>query len=414
MTFREIYLVQELQAITIDAQEHGITRDKMDKDALNILHALTEKGYTAYLVGGCIRDHLSGIAPKDYDIATNAKPKAIMKIFPKSLLIGRRFPLVHVRIPGKRNKIIEVATFRTKYADYKSKNKFYSWLVKFFIFGDIKQDAQRRDLTSQALYWRASDAAILDFNNGYQDVMQKEINVIGETDVRFNEDAVRILRVLRVNAKLGHNINKDLHKAIIANKHLLGKVSASRLFGEVVKSLNGGFGQNFFALVLKYKLQNILFGDAVSSEKAEKWIKLGLAQADKRYSAGLSRSSGYLFAVILWPMFMKKQFKEKQSVSKEISKIIGKQHRKTVIPKKNAMMIENIWRLQPWFLKTENHTQAKKLTKQNSFRAAYDFLLLRAEFSSEFKEVSNKWTKYLALSNQDKELFSFVEQPEDL
>lgn len=398
----------------IPESEHGITRTKMDKDALAILKKLEQKGYEAYLVGGCIRDQLSGLMPKDYDIVTNAKPKAIMRVFPKSILVGRRFPLVHVRVPGKRNKIIEVATFRTKYADYKTSNKFCRWLSQFFIFGDIKQDAKRRDLTAQALYWRATDNAILDYNNGFQDIKNKQIKVIGDTATRFVEDPVRILRILRVHAKLGFMIDSELNAMILQQKHLLEHVSSSRLFGELVKSYHGGFAVAFHKVLKQYQLQNLLFAPNTNDAKIDKWLNLGFAQADARYKSGLSLSAGYLFAVILWPLYANQKSKNRQQQVKIINKIIAQQHKKTVIPKKNAMMITNIWRLQASLELVKNHSQAKKIIKQNSFRAAYDFLLLRSEFTADLAGIANKWSTYLDLEPALKEGFAFVEELESL
>ena len=401
-------MADQLKLVTIPVVDHGLTKDKMDKDALYILEKLIAKGYSAYLVGGCIRDHLSGSQPKDYDIVTNAKPKQILRIFSKSLLIGRRFPLVHVRIPGKRNKVIEVATFRSKYADYKARNKFCKLLLKFFIFGNIHQDAQRRDLSSQALYWRLSDSAILDFHDGYADIKERKIVVIGDPKVRFQEDPVRILRILRVKAKLGYIIDDNLEQDINTRKGLLAQVSPSRIFGEVIKSFHGGFGVNFLEILCHYKLENMLFVDGVLNEDSKKWLKLGLAHADKRYEGGLSLSAGYLFAVILWPLYIKNKPYNPKATLKHIQKIIAKQHKKTIIPKKNAIMIENIWRLQARLQKIKAANNAKKLVKQPSFRAAYDFLLLRAEYDKDLQEIASLWTGYLSLNPSERDDFKFI------
>lgn len=407
---------KKLSIKEINVSKHRITKDKMDSDAIEILQKLINKGYKAYLVGGCIRDYISGTVPKDYDIVTDARPKTLLKIFPKSLLVGRRFPLVHVRVPGKRNKVIEVATFRTKYAEYKTKNIFCRWLLKFFVFGNLEQDALRRDISSQALYWRLEDEVLLDFHGGFDDIKHKRIAIIGDAATRFNEDPVRILRILRVMAKLHHTIDDNIHNEINKHKNLLTNVSSSRLFGEVIKTFHGGFAVRAFNLMLKYKLENILFANVVSNKNAEKWLRLGLAQADARYASGLSLSSGYLFAVMLWPLFIKHQSKNRYNVTQYIRKIINKQHKKTAIPKRNCMMIETIWRLQLSLLRVENHAQAKKLYKQPGFRAAYDFLLLRAEFSSDFQHIANAWTTYINLPLEKAEKFSFkvqeIEAPE--
>lgn len=393
----------------IPVEKHGITKEKMDKDAIKIVKTLQDSGYQAYLVGGCIRDHIAGHKPKDYDIVTNARPNKILKLFDKSLLIGRRFPLVHVRVPGKRGKVIEVATFRTKYADVKLKNKFCRWLQKFFIFGNIAQDAFRRDLTVHALYWRLNDEALLDFHGGYKDAKEKKIVVIGESDKRIQEDPVRILRIIKVKAKLDYTLTQNQQNLLFDYKNLLQGVSPSRLYGELVKCMHGGFGESFFNLMLRLKLNNIILPGLVTNKNAEKWIVLGLRYADKRYHAGLSLSAGYLFAVLLWPMYLKSSNKNAKYSSKTSAKIIQKQQRKTIMPKKIIIMIEQIWKLQAPLLKVSNHKEASKLVQQNFFRAAYDFLLLRADFSSEYKQIAESWTKYLALNKSEKESFLFNE-----
>jgi len=305
--------------------------------------------------------------------------------------------------------VIEVATFRSNYSDYKTKSKFCKWLLKFFMFGNINQDAQRRDLSVQALYWRHSDSAILDFHDGYSDIKNKKIVIIGDPKLRFAEDPVRILRILRVNAKLGYEIDDNVMRCINDSKELLTQVSPSRIFGEIIKSFHGGFGVSFLEILFNYKLENILFANGVLNNASKKWLGMGLAHADKRYNDGLSLSAGYLFAVILWPLYLQNKPKNPKATAKHIQKVIAKQHKKTSIPKKNAIMIENIWRMQANLQKTKTTNYAKKLVRQSGFRAAYDFLLLRSEYNENLQEIASLWVSYLSLKPSERDDFKFVD-----
>lgn len=386
--------------------KHGLTKDLMDQDAVIVIKKLEDAGFQAFLVGGCVRDLLAGKSPKDSDIVTNARPYQIKKVFPRSILVGKRFPLVHVRVPGKRYKIIEVATFRTKYADYKTKSKIIRWFLQFFVYGNMGQDALRRDITVQSLYWRLADATIIDYHNGVEHVKAKKLQIIGDPVKRFAEDPVRVLRVIRVRAKLGFEIDRDIVAAINSCKKLLNNVSPARMFGEVVRSLHGGFGKEFFNVANKFRITNSLFPHAVTNANSEKWIKLGLSEADKRFHDGLSLSPGYLFAVILWPIYLKSSKGSKRFNKKQALKIISRQNQVTNMPKKHMQMIESIWRMQNLFA-VDSVAKAKKLEQQTFFRAAFDFFLLRAKFSSENRELAEKWIKYMEMSESEQAEFDF-------
>lgn len=402
-------MAKKSNAVVIPVGKHGLSKDKMDQDALKILEKLESAGYQAFLVGGCIRDLIAGKQPKDTDIVTNARPEQIKRVFKRGIIIGRRFPLVHVRIPGKKYKVIEVATFRTKFADYKSGFKLLHWLTKFFVYGNIDQDAERRDLTVQAMYWRLSDAAILDYHSGYEHAKSGQIKVIGLPEQRFAEDPVRILRVLRVMAKLGFNIDKETHSAILASRSLLQNVSAARMFGEVLRSFHGGFGLDFARLMIRYKIHNTIFPGAIISKKTEKWLYVALTEADDRYKQGMSLSAGYLLSVILWPIYFKLNAKNKRFSKKNALKVIMRQHKATVMPKKHIQMIEAIWRLQPMLINNLSVEKASKLMHAQYFKAAYDFLLLRSKFNSDIAAYADKWTDFLALDEESRKQFSFEE-----
>jgi len=213
---------------------------KIPKSILKVIKKLQKKGYTTYLVGGCVRDLLMGLTPKDYDIGTTATPEEILKIFPaRSQIIGRRFPIVHVYL-GK-NGYVEVTTFRGKEElDSKKKDNY----------GTPEEDAFRRDLTINALFYDIKKQEIIDYVGGLEDLKKGIVRVIGEPSKRFEQDPVRMLRAVRHSVRLGFTIEKKSWEAILKCKHLIKKVPWERLRDEILKDLSGFWVYRWF-LALK-------------------------------------------------------------------------------------------------------------------------------------------------------------------
>ena len=208
----------------IERDQHALSRKNISPNALKVMYRLNKKGFQAYLVGGGVRDVLLDRTTKDFDIATDAHPEQICKLFANSRLIGRRFRLVHVFFKGET---IEVATFR---AGAEAENIQKSKEGSANIYGTLQEDAWRRDFTVNALYYGINDFSILDYTGGMQDIQKKQLRIIGDPTKRFHEDPARLLRAVRFAAKLKFSMHADTHAAVLSLKHLLQELPESRLF----------------------------------------------------------------------------------------------------------------------------------------------------------------------------------------
>jgi len=247
----------------IPRSEHNISRQFISDNALKVLNRLNKQGYEAYLVGGCVRDLLLGLAPKDFDITTNATPEQVQKSFRNCRLVGRRFRLAHI-IFGK--EIIEVATFRGGHeehidksssqtiSDNMSKRSQDGMLLRDNVYGTIEQDAMRRDFTINSLYYDVKDFSIRDYCNGVEDLKKGIIRLIGDPTTRYQEDPVRMLRAVRFAAKLDMTIEHRTAEPIKRLAPLLSNIPSPRLFDESLKLLQAGFGYQTYLLLRKYNL----------------------------------------------------------------------------------------------------------------------------------------------------------------
>ena len=222
------------EAVILKRPEHGISRRNIDPDALRILYRLHSLGFIAYLTGGAVRDMLLGKAPKDFDIVTNARPGQIRKRFQDVYIIGRRFRLAHIHFRG--GKIIEVATFRKNSALAGPDNSDPGNSPEN-VYGSPREDAFRRDITINALFYDAITAAIIDFVGGLEDLRLRRVRIIGDPGERFREDPVRIWRVIRYAARAGFNITEEIAREISNQCHLLAQCSGARLYEEFNKDL---------------------------------------------------------------------------------------------------------------------------------------------------------------------------------
>jgi poly(A) polymerase len=232
---------------------HNISRKQIDEDALKVLNRLNRNGFRAYLVGGAVRDMLLGRTPKDYDIATDARPGQIKKLFANCFLIGRRFRLAHIRFRG--SKIIEVATFRRE-PEEGSDDDIHN------TFGTPEEDSYRRDITINALFYSISDFSIIDYVGGLDDLKSGIIRIIGDPDKRFKEDPVRILRVLRHSARLGFKIHNETAKMIFEDRHLLKGCSGSRMYEEFCRDMVSGSLEKVVSLMDLFGILPDMIGKA--------------------------------------------------------------------------------------------------------------------------------------------------------
>jgi poly(A) polymerase len=251
---------------------HGLRKSSMDEDALKIIHRLNRFGHKAYLVGGCVRDLLLGRKPKDFDIATSATPNQIKNIFNNCRIIGKRFKIVHILFRGK---VIEVSTFRSlpDHRMVKNQSKDADLLLKKDNnFGTAKEDAARRDFTVNALYYDPRNESIIDFVGGYEDIKNKVVKVVGDPDISFREDPVRMLRAVKISVLHNLAIEKNTSKAIKKNRFEIEKASSSRMLEEYNKIYRTMETANIFKGLAENQLLEVLYKEAVEvSKKTTNW-----------------------------------------------------------------------------------------------------------------------------------------------
>jgi len=375
-----------------------IKNKKISKFAISIVEELQKNRFQAYLVGGCVRDLMCGITPKDFDIATNATPNEIRKIFKASRIIGKRFKLVHI---FNRSELIEVATFRSGVDEANEGNLVTDHSGKILrdnIWGTLEQDTFRRDFTINALYYCPISRKIEDYNSGINHIHKKKIVSIGDPMKRFSEDPVRSLRAIRFSNKLGFKIDKDIKNAIYKKGHLLENISNARLFDEFCKIFLGGIAEKNFNKIVSFNLSRyLILTDSNSSDFSQKLIKEALKNTDKRVENNQSITPGFLIAAMLWPELLRKSRSNKEinlrKFFRSMDQILREQQKITAIPRKFHSYIKDIWVLQ---LKLHSRIgkQPYKTFKHPRFRAAYDFLLIRERASSCYSDLGEWWTKF--------------------
>ena len=376
--------------------------------AVDIIKKLQDHNYEAYLVGGCVRDLLANIEPKDFDIATNAEPKEIRRIFKASRIIGKRFQLVHVY---KGRQIIEVATFRAGLN--KNNTNIENDLIKDDagkiirdnIWGSIEDDCNRRDFTINAIYFCPINKTFKDFHDGIQHVKEKKVISIGDPLYRFEEDPVRSLRAMRFATKLNFKIDSKVKKAIYKKGDLLDGISNARLFDEFCKIFLNGYGYENFKKLESYGVAKYLL-NLEKKYSENKVYTESFKNTDKRYKDGKSITPGFLLAAILWPRLIERcSFDKGINVRKffrSMDSIIAEQQRITAIPRKFTSYIKDIWYLQ---LKLNDRLKnnPNKIIKHPRFRAGYDFLLIRENASKDKSDLGKWWTSFQHADTKSKQ-----------
>ena len=310
---------ESLSPTIIPPEQHPVRNNEFSPNALKVLERITQAGYEAYLVGGCIRDNLLGIRPKDFDIATSAHPEEIREIFKNCRLIGRRFRLAHIRF-GR--EIIEVATFRGGHkGGQKNRNTSHTsvegLLLRDNVYGTLEEDAIRRDFTANSLYYRHTDGAIIDFVNGFDDIQDRVLKLIGPAEQRYREDPVRMLRAIRFSAKLGFTFNKETVHPIPGLAPLLEHVPPARLFEEVQKLFLAGHAESTWNLLLEYEMAHWLYPASVPENNnhpgATAMIRQAMINTDQRVMANKPVTPAFFYAVMLWGPLQKEWAQLKSS-----------------------------------------------------------------------------------------------------
>ncbi len=401
------------QPTIIPRSSHRISRDNIDDNALKVLYRLHKAGYRALLVGGGVRDLLLNHVPKDFDIATDAHPEQVKRLFGNCHLIGRRFRLAHIYF-GRET--IEVATFRAGHEDSDDDHQQSDSgrILRDNVYGNIEEDAWRRDFTINALYYDIADFSVVDYVGAMEDMEQRVIRMIGDPVTRYREDPVRMLRALRFAAKLDFAIHPDTEQPIYELGHLLQDIPPARLYDEVLKLFHSGQAVAILDLLIKYGLMAHLF--PATHEALQKsdgamleFLRLSMASTDARVLEGKPITPAFLFAAMLWQPVqnLRQQYADADlppaiAMQNAISTVLSQQVRATSIPKRFSMVVREIWLLQHRF-KSRQGRPVRALLQHHKFRAAYDFMCLRSK-AGELKDDScNWWTHVQTLSPEEQE-----------
>ncbi|WP_262964480.1 polynucleotide adenylyltransferase PcnB [Methylobacter psychrophilus] len=385
--------------------EHNVSRAQISENALKVLYKLQKEGFDAYLVGGCVRDLLLGREPKDFDVATNADPEQVRKVFRNCRLIGRRFRLAHVYF-GR--EVIEVATFRGAGEEQNDKQVLNKEgrLLRDNVYGTLEEDVWRRDFTVNALYYNIKDFSVVDYVGGMADHKAATLRLIGDPETRFREDPVRMLRAVRFAVKLGFNLHPDCEKAMHKAAELLSSIPSARLYDEALKLFLSGYALQTFEMLRHYGLFQVLFPATENCLSVEEdgfprlLLIKALENSDNRIADGKTVTAYFLFAAFLWePVQMRAKEKmahglvEFMAYQEAANEVIAMQVKSTALPRHITMAMREVWSLQPKF-NARIGSKPSRLITHPRFRAGYDFLLLRAETGGADPEVANWWGKY--------------------
>jgi poly(A) polymerase len=436
----------------IPRAEHTISRKNISPNALRVLYRLREGGYQAFLVGGCLRDLLLGVEPKDFDVATSARPEEVKRLFRNCRLIGRRFRLAHVFFGPE---IIEVATFRAASAPSQGEEPEEDpdilpevgasedagveppvpppgdddeddddggdrlldeggRILRDNTYGTVDEDVWRRDFACNALYYNIEDFSLWDYVGAMEDIKARRLRLIGDAEQRYREDPVRMLRAARFEAKLGFALDGDTEAKIAPLKHLLGEVPAARLFDETLKLFLTGHGARSFEVLRRRDLLGVLYPSVDRYLKrhpgslVEKLLRAGLENTDARVAAGKSVTPTFLFTLLLYgPIaeYIESQPPEKWddvgTILDGCDHAIRNAQERVQIPRRFALGLREMFALQPR-LEHPRSRRALRMLEQSRFRAAFDLLLLRAQIGMAPAEVAEWWTRIQAAGPEER------------
>jgi len=390
----------------VPSGEHSLTSSDISRGALETVEILEKAGYQAYLVGGCVRDMLLDLHPKDFDVATNATPEQAKSLFRRSRIIGRRFRIVHVYF-GRET--IEVTTFRASHTEGNNRNAVQSdngMLLRDNVFGDISEDAKRRDFTVNALYYHPKDNSIYDYANGLVDIQQRKLTIIGDPETRYREDPVRMLRAARFAGKLGFEVAQHTAEPLPRLAHLLADVAPARLFDELLKLFFSGQALATFRQLQEYDIFRHLFPETAECLEGEEcefsnaFIEQAFTNTDKRIRNNQRVTPAFLLAALLWPAVARQQAQLQargespaMAMQKAGGLVVSRQISRTAIPRRFTQPMREIWELQ-LRLPNRHGTRAEHLVSLKRFRAAFDFILLREQSGEDMDGLGHWWTKY--------------------
>lgn len=392
----------------IGVEEHHIDPNKVSRNAVRVIQALQEAGYEAYVVGGAVRDLLLGASPKDFDVATNATPQQVRKLFRRAFIIGKRFQIVHVMFGQDQ---IEVTTFRGASIEEAKKDE-HGRVLRDNTFGEQYEDAARRDFSVNAMYYNPITQTLLDYHDGMSDIRKKRLRVIGVPEVRYREDPVRMLRVVRFSAKLGFKIDLAAHEPIKVMAPLINNVPAPRLYDEMLKLLLGGHAVACLNQLRKEGLHHGLLPllDVVMDQPlGERFVSLALSKTDERAQDGKPNSPSFLFAALLWHQVVERWEAYRASgeypipaLHLAVGDVLDLQTEKLALQRKITSDMRELWSLQPRLERRAGKTPYR-LLEHPRFRAGYDFLMLRCEAGELDQAIGEWWTNFAQGSSSERE-----------
>ncbi|OGT00322.1 MAG: poly(A) polymerase [Gallionellales bacterium RIFCSPLOWO2_12_FULL_59_22] len=379
---------------------HGVSSDQISYGGKRVTDGLQAAGYQAYVVGGAVRDLLLQRTPKDFDVATDATPEQVRRVFRRSRIIGRRFQLVHVMFG---EEVVEVSTFRSLIEAEDAQTDEHGRLLRDNQFGDQEQDAARRDFTANALFYDPATQEIHDFHNGYADTRKQVLRIIGDAKVRYREDPVRMLRAVRLSAKLGMKLEAATEAPIAAMKDLLENVPQARLLDEVLKMLLSGHSVECIQQLRRMNLHHgllPLLDIILEQPMGEKFVMLALRNTDERIGQEKTVSPAFLFAALLWHevlaawnLRVQQGGRPVGAMHEAMDEVLGRQKAQLAIPHRHDAVMKEIWLLQQRFEQRAGQ-RPFRLLEQPRFRAAFDFLLLRCASGESDDELGLWWDEF--------------------
>ncbi|EKS68677.1 MULTISPECIES: polynucleotide adenylyltransferase PcnB [Caballeronia] len=413
--------------VILSSEIHGIDPSLISKNAIRVTDGLQQAGHRAFIVGGAVRDLLLGVAPKDFDVATDATPDQVQKLFRRARIIGRRFQIVHVQFG---QEIIETSTFRAlmdappepsaepprrlKRGELDARTHAVDAsgrVLRDNVWGEQHEDATRRDFTINAMYYDPATQTVLDYHDGMADIRARLLRMIGDPATRYREDPVRMLRVVRFAAKLGFEIDEATRAPIKDLADLMNNVPAARLFDEMLKLLLSGHA---LACLTRLRQEGLHHGvlpllDVVLEQPhGEKFVTLALTSTDERVRAGKGVSPGFLFATLLWHDVQTRwqQYTANgdypvPALHRAMDDVLDMQTEKLAIHKRYSSDMREIWGLQHRLEKRGR--SALKLLEHQRFRAGYDFLLLRCESGELDAAIGQWWSDFIDGDHAERE-----------
>lgn len=409
---------------------HGINPKLVDDRALNVLRTLKDAGFEAYIVGGAVRDLMLGLAPKDFDVATNATPEQVKNLFRRAFIIGRRFRIVHVVYGrGREHEVIEVSTFRAyldnaaaeqvagnektskgDLAGMKHAVDSTGRVLRDNVWGPQEEDAARRDFTINAMYYDPQREIVVDYHHGIKDAKARVIRMIGDAATRYREDPVRIIRAVRFAAKLnklGFALDQKTATPLIKSRELLADVPQSRLFDEMLKLLQTGHSlasiEQLKSLGMAQGIYPLL--DVVVQRADTPFVRAALQDTDRRVGEGKPVAPSFLLACVLWSdvrdgwAARQKNQHAHPALVDAIEDVFVARIGDVSGRGKLAGDMREIWLMQPRFEKRVGSAPFG-LVEQPRFRAAFDFMRLRAE-NGELEEVLSDWWEEFSLADDN-------------